>query len=154
MRIIVHWQSVVACTVLGAGLIGFLARPASAGRPYNLRSFSGTYKGSAVEIRQDPGSPVEYCDIEGSFTPDGRGNGELDLTRQCSITGMFHHVLTFVYTVSPEGQMIFIDSLGDGGRAQLVDDGNSAITSTARDVPRDPVVFVRHGVFTRPRDPR
>jgi hypothetical protein len=151
MRITIRWQHIIVGAVLAAGLIGLLARTASADRPYSVRSFVGTYRGSALEIRQDdPLSPVEYCDMEGSFTPDGAGNGSFDITRRCSIEGTIHDALTFTYEVSPTGMMTFVDSTGDEGRAQLVDDGNSAITSSALDPDPDPRVFVRHGIFTRP----
>lgn len=144
-----------AAVVLMVGL-GVFTRTTSAFAPYSTHSLNGTYVGGVVEIRQDdPLGPVQYCDEHGTFTFDGLGDGTVDNIRRCTDAGggvpdVAHDVLTLTYTVSSTGIVELSFSSGDGGIAQLADNGKIAFVSTAlAPASEDPHIFVRHGSIAK-----
>ena len=119
--------------------------------PPGVHSLNGTYRGSSLEIRHDPGSEIEFCEIVGTVEADGRGNLTLDAIRRCSITGTFHDVSAGTYTVDRDGLALFAFAGGDGGKGIVADGGSIVIIDN--DDPADPhsSVLVHHGVFAKIR---
>lgn len=137
-------------TTAAAAVIVLILFPfsAAADPPLGDHSLDGTYKGVAVEIRQDPGSEVEYCHIVTTAVADGRGNISVDNIRRCSLTGTFHDVETGTYSVSPDGVVIFAFGSPDGGRGIVGNRGNTIIIDNFSGDPGDPVLAF-HGVAAK-----
>lgn len=137
-----------AAAVAGAIALALFPRFASADRTVSERDLRGTYRGVAVEIRQDPGSPVEFCHIVGTAVADGRGNISVDNMRRCSVTGTFHDVATGTYSVDSDGTVVFALGDPDGGRGVLDERGATIVIDNYSAAPGDPVLAF-HGVFVR-----
>lgn len=138
--------------VSSALLVTVVARPASAERPFNVRSLHGTYIGGLVEVRLPPvgTEPLEYCDTAGTLIFDGVGGGLSDITRRCSLSAEpVRDQLAFTYTVSPDGiaELFFIGSGDERGRFRLAQGGALAFITAVGDP--DATVLVHNGVFAR-----
>jgi hypothetical protein len=144
-----RWTFVGVLALVTGVLPALLARPASADRPFDLRSLHGIYIGGLVEVRLPPvgTEPLEYCDTSGTLAFDGMGSGTSSLTRRCSITGTVTDVLTFMYSVAPDGSAEILFSSGEGGRFRLAQGGQLAFISAVGDF--DASVLVHNGVFAR-----
>ena len=142
-------RPVLALAALAA-LIGLALFPrfAAADRPLGNHSLNGTYKGGAVEIRQDSGSPVEYCHIIFTAVADGGGNISLDATRKCSLSGIFHDVETGTYSVTPDGAVVFALGSPDGGGGIVGDNGAIIVLDNFTSDLTNPVLAF-HGVATK-----
>lgn len=136
--------------VLAAGiLVSLVARPASAERPFNLRSMHGTYVGGMIEVRLPPSGtgPLEYCDIGGTLIFDGAGGGFSHITRRCSIEGTVTDVLSFTYAVSTDGIADLLFSSGTPGQFRLAQGGAIAFINSVGS--SDATVLVQNGTFAR-----
>ena len=148
MAVIIR-RSFLAVAVLGAAIaLIVFPRFASADRPLGDHSLNGTYKGVAVEIRQDPGSDVEYCHILVTAVADGRGNISVDNIRKCSLTGTVHDVETGTYSVSPDGVVVFAFGAPDGGKGIVGEKGDIVVVDNFTEAPGNPVLAF-HGVAAR-----
>jgi hypothetical protein len=142
----------MSVTIIAVGALIVLAlfpRFAVADRPLGLHSFDGTYRGSALEIRHDPGSEVEYCEVLATAVADGRGNVKVDALRRCSLTGTFHDVNTGTYSVSPRGLILLGFDTGDGGKGIIANGGDIVILDNDDPSAPDPNVLIFHGVFAK-----
>ena len=142
-------RPLLALAAVGAVIgLALFPRFAMADRPLGNHSLDGTYKGVAVEIRQDPGFPVEYCHIISTAVADGVGNITLDATRKCSLSGTFHDVETGTYSVTPDGVVVFAFGSPDGGKGIVGDNGAIIVIDNFSTDPTDPVLAF-HGVSTK-----
>lgn len=145
-----HWIFVGAVAIVTGVLPAALARPASAVRPFDLRSLHGVYIGGMVEVRHAPWwstEPLEYCDASGTFAFDGAGGGSSSLTRRCSISGTKRDDLLLTYTVAPDGFAQISFSSGEGGGFRLALGGQMAFMSAAEG--DDANVLVHNAVFAK-----
>jgi hypothetical protein len=135
--------------LMGGMLLSGATRPASAERPFNLRSLHGTYIGGLVEVRLPPigTTPMEYCDTEGTLIFDGAGGGFSHITRRCNYEGTVTDVLTFTYSVSADGNADILFSSGARGHFRLAQGGALAFKTAVGDP--DANVLVHNGVFAR-----
>jgi hypothetical protein len=142
-------RPILAFAAIGSVLALILfPKIAGADRPLGDHSLIGTYKGVALEIRQDPGSDVEYCQIVVTAVADGRGNISVDNIRRCSLSGTVHDVETGTYSVSPSGVVLFAFPSPDGGRGIVGDNGAIVIVDNFSGDPGDPVLAF-HGVVAK-----
>lgn len=133
--------------------LGTMTQAVQAERPYNVRDLRGTYVFNLMEIRQEPGSPIDYCDHHGTATFDGAGNGTSAETRKCSATGNVTERGRFTYTVSASGEVL-ITEVPDPPtstrplptRAQIVEKGRMLLIDGTT---REPNIYVQHGVAVR-----
>jgi hypothetical protein len=155
MKIRTRW--LLSLGVVGIALVGLgvFARTTAAFAPFSLHSLNGAYVGNVVEIRQDvvPG-PVQYCDEYLTLTFDGSGSGTIDNVRRCTeengAPDVVHDVDTLTYTVSSSGLTTLTFGSGEGGVAQLADNGKVGIISTGiLPLSEDANIFVRHGSIVK-----
>ncbi len=149
MAIVIRRMSVTLVAVGALAVLTLLPRFAAADRPLSVASLNGTYRGSALEIRHDPGSEIEFCEIVATAVADGAGNISLDAIRRCSITGTFHDVESGTYTVASDGTVLLGFETGDGGKGVIADKGAILILDNDDPGDPDPNVLVFHGVFAK-----
>lgn len=130
-------------------LVTVLPRIASADRPLGNHSLKGTYKGTNIEIRQDPGFPVEYCQGLTTAIADGRGTITIDSTRRCSLSGTAQDVETGTYSVDADGVVRFAFGAPDTGKGIVGGGGEFVIIDNFDPAVPDPNVLAFHGIFAR-----
>jgi len=116
-------------------------------KAYSVKDLKGEYYYNLAEVRQESGSPIDYCDQHGIATFDGAGNGTSKGTRKCSASGNVTETGNFTYTVSSDG-VVLITNVGEPlpTRGQIVNNRRMILIDGTT---REPFIFIQHGVAAK-----